>query len=238
MILGIMQPYLFPYIGYFQLINAVDKYVIYDDVQYIQKGWINRNNYLNTSGSGNQNSLQFTFKVKTDYRLKNICDREYSTSFETDKNNFLKFLYHIYHKAPYYSETMHVIQDILSYNSDNIAEFNANSIIKISESLGINTEFCCSSDITIPSDLRFQSRGIWICKYFGADTYINAIGGQKLYSYEDYAKEGLQLHFLKTGEIRYPQFNNEFTPDLSIIDVMMFNSPENIEKILNNYSLV
>ncbi len=236
--LGIMQPYLFPYIGYFQLINAVDKYIIYGDVQYKRKGWINRNNYLNFIRSGSQNPLLFTFKVKNDSYVKNICEREYSADFETDKKNFLRLLNIKYHKAPYYAETMDVIPEILSYKSENVAEFNANSIMRISEYLGIHTEFYCSSDMAIPSELKFQSRAIWMCKSCGADTYINAIGGLELYSYEDFAKEGIQLHFLKTGDVRYPQFDRVFTPNLSIIDVMMFNSPENIAKLLNDYSLV
>jgi len=236
--LGIMQPYLFPYIGYFQLINAVDKYVIYDNVQYVRKGWINRNNYLNFIRSGSQNPLLFTFKVKKDSYVKNICEREYSADFETDKKNFLILLNQIYRKAPYYAETLDVILDIFNYESDNVAEFNANSIMRISEYLGINTEFSFSSELVVPSELKSQSRTIWLCKYCEADTYINAIGGQDLYSYEDFAKEGIQLHFLKTGDVRYPQFDRVFTPNLSIVDVMMFNSPENIEKILNDYSLL
>jgi hypothetical protein len=236
--LGIMQPYLFPYIGYFQLINAVDKYIIYGDVQYKRKGWINRNNYLNFIRSGSQNPLLFTFKVKNDSYVKNICEREYSADFETDKKNFLILLNQIYRKAPYYAETLDVILDIFNYESDNVAEFNANSIMRISEYLGINTEFSFSSELVVPSELKSQSRTIWLCKYCEADTYINAIGGQDLYSYEDFAKEGIQLHFLKTGDVRYPQFDRVFTPNLSIVDVMMFNSPENIEKILNDYSLL
>lgn len=234
--LGIMQPYLFPYIGYFQLINAVDEFVIYDDVQYIKNGWINRDKVL--KGGGNASSTQFTFSVKHGTFEKKINERYYSYAFFIEAKRLLKTLYYTYHNAPCYADTITLIQEILAYNNRCVSQFNAYSLQKVAEYLGIKTKFSRSSTFKIPSELKAQDRVIWVCKYLGASAYINAIGGQSLYSKEDFGREGLQLHFLKTGEILYQQFSNEFVPNLSIIDVMMFNSPRKIGDFLSTYYLI
>ncbi len=234
--LGIMQPYLFPYIGYFQLINAVDNFVVYDDVQYIKNGWINRNAVLQSGG--NASSAQFTFSVRHDSFEKKINERQYSDAFPIEAKRFLKTLYYTYHNAPYYVDTVELIQDILAYSNYRISQYNAYSLQKISEYLDIKTKHLLSSALKIPSELKAQDRVIWLCKHLGATTYINAIGGQNLYSKEVFTREGLQLHFLRAGDILYRQFDNEFVPNLSIIDAMMFNSPEEIQDMLKAYDLI
>ena len=234
--LGIMQPYLFPYIGYFQLINAVDNFVVYDDVQYIKNGWINRNAVLQSGG--NASSTQFTFSVRHDSFEKKINERQYSDAFPIEAKRFLKTLYYTYHNAPYYADTVELIQEILAYNDRCVSQYNSYSLQKISAYLGIKTKFLQSSTLKIPSELKAQDRVLWVCNHLGATTYVNSIGGQSLYCKEAFADERLALHFLKVGDISYQQFNSVFVPNLSIIDVMMFNSPQKIGDFLNTYTLI
>jgi hypothetical protein len=230
--LGIMQPYFFPYIGYWQLINAVEKYIIYDDVNYIKRGWLNRNKIL-VNGEGKLIILQ----------TRNASQNKLINQTEVIGNpiynmNLLKTLETYYKKAPHYKDVFPVIESIITLDEKNLARYLEFLIRRVSEYLSIDTELIVSSTITKNNDLRGQDKVIEICKVFGADEYINAIGGQALYSPEDFVAQGIQLKFLKTGEIRYQQFKNEFVQNLSIIDVMMFNSIEEVKKMLEKYELL
>jgi len=230
--LGIMQPYFFPYIGYWQLINAVEKYVIYDDVKFIKGGWINRNKIL-MNGEGKMINLQ----------MHNASPNKLINQVEVLGNpiynkNLLKTLETCYKKAPHYEDVFPVIESIITLDEKNLARYLEFSIRRVCEYLSIGPDFIVSSTITKNNDLQGQDKVIEICKVFGADEYINAIGGQALYSPEDFAAQGIQLKFLKTGKIRYQQFKNKFAQNLSIIDVMMFNSIKKIKKMLEKYKLL
>lgn len=227
--LGIMQPYFMPYIGYFQLMKAVDKYVIYDDVNYIKRGWINRNNILE-----NGEKKLFTISLHKASQNKLINEIE----IEDDFQKFLKTIQMNYRKAPYYSEIISLIERIVSFPDKNLARFLTNSFREILSYLSIDTELLVSSRLQKDCSLKGSDKILHICKLLGADTYYNAIGGQELYDKEEFAKNGIQLHFLQTAPISYPQFNQEFVPYLSIIDVLMFNSPEKVNKLLDEYTLI
>lgn len=229
--LGIMQPYFVPYIGYWQLMNAVDKYVIYDDVNYINRGWINRNRilfngqpkYFNLPLLGaSQNKLINEIAVNQDAKLK-------------ARN--LQILNDAYKKAPFFDQVYPFLEKIISCDKSNVAENIAESFRVICPYLGIETELIMSSSLDKDCSLRGQSKIISICKLLGATEYYNAIGGRELYTFADFEREGIQLFFLKTGDIQYKQFDNEFQSNLSIIDVMMFNAPEEISMMLNTYEL-
>ena len=230
--IAIMQPYFFPYIGYWQLINAVDRYVIYDDVNFIKKGWINRNNIL-INGQPKLINLQISkaSQNKLINEIELLGNEKYNVKL-------LKTIKASYKKAPYYEEVFPLIKNIIEQDEKNLAKFLAESIVEISKYLGIKTKFVMSSDIEKNNSLRGQDKIIEICKILGADEYINAIGGQKLYSYSDFVTKGIGLKFLQTGDIEYKQFKSEFVPNLSIIDVMMFNSVEEINNMLNDYELI
>ena len=227
--LGIMQPYFFPYIGYFQLIKAVDKYVIYDDVNYIKGGWINRNRILL-----NKQDFLLNINLRGASPFKKINE----INIDNNRDKILKTIAQAYKKAPYYSEAYNLIEKIINYDSDNLAVFLTNSLIRISDYLGINTEFIISSDIEKNNELKGQEKVLSICKLLEATEYYNAIGGQELYSVSDFKEKGIDLHFLKVNPIEYAQFDNEFIPHLSIIDVLMFNSPEDINCMLDRYELL
>lgn len=230
--LGIMQPYFFPYIGYWQLIKAVDKYIIYDDVNFIKGGWVNRNNILINRESKLINlRLHDASPNKLINEIEVLDDQIY-------KNKFLKSLESNYKKAPYFSETYPMISTIINQEEKNLGKFLEFSIEQVCNYLSITTEIIVSSSLNKRDGLRGQGKVIDICKGLYADEYINAIGGQTLYSYKDFKANGIELKFLKTGDIQYKQFENEFVPNLSIIDVMMFNEPSKIREMLDNYKLL
>lgn len=232
MIVGVMQPYFVPYIGYWQLMNAVDKYVIYDDVNYINRGWINRNRilvdgkakYFNVPMIGaSQNKLINEIGVNADSKLH---------------ENNLRVLKDAYKKAPYFEAVYALMEKVITCGEDNLAAYLVKSFQYICEYLEIHTELILSSDLEKDNTLRGQDKILSICEILGATEYYNAIGGQELYSFERFREKGMQLKFLKTNEITYRQFGNDYLANLSIIDVMMFNSKEEVKRMLNEFVLV
>lgn len=232
--LAIMQPYIFPYLPYFQLISAVDTFVIYDDVQFMKGGWINRNNILLR---GKAHLFSFGVK-KQESHLLNINKRHFSQNFENEKKKFLATLEQSYKMAPFFTSVYSLIEYIMSFVNINISSFAENSIQKISEYLGLSTSFIRSSAVEKDSSLKAETKVIAINKALGSKCYINPIGGFELYSKDSFRSNEISLFFLKTRPVTYLQFNNEFVPNLSIIDVMMFNSIAEIRNLLVQYDLI
>ena len=230
--LGIMQPYFFPYIGYWQLMNAVDKYVIADDLNFIKGGWINRNRIL---VHGEAKMLSLPLQGASHNKLINAIA---VTGDAATKNNLLKTIEINYRKAPYFSAAFPVVERIIAQEEKNLAKYLEYAIREICQYLAINTDLIVLSSINNKKDLKRQDKVIDICKILGSADYWNAIGGQEIYSYKDFASEGIVLKFLQTADVKYKQYSNEFVPDLSIVDVMMFNSLEDIKKILEQYELL
>lgn len=222
---AIMQPYFLPYIGYFQLIAAVDKFVVYDNVKYTKKGWINRNRML----VNGQDAL-FTVPLKSASDALNIGERELHDGF--DRTRLLAQFRSAYRRAPFFNETMAVVERVVMHDDKNLFGFLKNSIANIASHLDIQTQLCVSSDIPIDHSLTSQDKVVAICQALGAITYVNAIGGKALYSGEAFAKQGIDLKFIRSNPFVYPQFGDEFQPWLSIVDVMMFNSPADVSKAL------
>ncbi len=229
MTLAIMQPYLFPYIGYWQLINAVNTYVIYDDVNFIKQGYINKNNILS-----NEKSQAFTLE------LIGASSNKLINEIKVGANNkkLIKSINQNYIKAPYFKNIFPLIEDILNQDEKNLARFIGYSLQKTSNYLNLETKFIYSSDIKKNNELKAQDKILEISKILNASNYINAIGGQELYSKNDFKAQNIQLNFLKTELLEYKQFKNEFVPYLSIIDILMFNSKEEIKDMLSRYELV
>jgi hypothetical protein len=227
--LAIMQPYFMPYLGYFQAIAAVDKYVVYDDVQYIKRGWINRNNLI----IGGQKKM---FSISLDGASQNKLINE--ISFIDNFNNFLLTLKYNYSKAPFYSEVYPLIESICKFPKKGLGEFIYNSFVEICNFLDIKTELMLSSSIEKDNTLKAEEKIIHICKVLKAKTYINAIGGQDLYSKQKFDENGMKLYFIKMDNIEYKQFSNEFIPNLSIIDVLMHNGKKGTKELLNRYTLI
>jgi hypothetical protein len=230
---AIMQPYFFPYIGYFQLINSVDKFIIYDNIQYTKKGWINRNRIL-----VNKKDQLITLPIKKDSDYLNVVERELSKSWEIDKNKMLNVIKSSYNKAPYFQDTFELISKCLNNPETNLFKFIYDSIVSINNYLEIKTPIIISSTVDMDHTLKSQDKVLSLCKKQNADIYINSIGGVELYDKETFKKNNIELNFIKSNPIQYKQFNNEFTSWLSIIDVMMFNSKQQIKEYLNNYTLI
>jgi WbqC-like protein family len=232
--LAIMQPYFFPYIGYFQLINAVDTFVLYDDIEFTRKGWINRNRIL-----VNGKDAFITIPLRSDSDYLNVRDRYLADTWVVDRKKMLNRISETYRKSPNFNSVFPLIEEILNYEERNLFKFILNSVIKISDFLNIKTNLLISSDIVKDSILKSEDRVIELCKALKTTNYLNPIGGLTLYSKNRFLAEGLNLNFLKTNDFQYLQFSEEFTPHLSIIDVLMFNSKERIQKdLLNDYSLI
>ncbi|GIT98076.1 WbqC family protein [Sulfurovum sp. TSL1] len=229
MTLGCNQPYFFPYIGSWQLINIVDIYVISDSMQYIKQGYINRNNILI-----NQNRHLFTLEVLGVHRRSLINE----VKVGRNARKILKSIFRAYRKAPYFKEVYPLLEEILLHDEKNLAKYVGYSIERVAQYLDIDTKMIYLSDLQRETALKGEDRVIEICKRLNADCYINSIGGQGLYTKENFLKEGIELNFIKTEDIEYRQFNNEFVPNLSIIDIMMFNSKEKIQEMLNRYELI
>lgn len=230
--IGIMQPYLFPYIGYWQLLNAVNKYVIYDDVNFIKNGWINRNNILL---NGQAHLITLPLEEASPNKLINEI---FITSNVKIKEKLLKTIKQAYLKTPYFDEVFPLIEKTILYEERNIAKAIKFSIEEICKYLGIKTQLLLSSEIEKDNNLKAQKKIIHIIKLLDGDQYYNAIGGQSLYCADDFEKNGISLKFLKTNSIEYKQLKNVFLPNLSIIDIMMFNDKEEIIGLLNSYELI
>lgn len=229
--IGIMQPYFFPYLGYWQLINAVDKYVVYDDVTFIKGGWISRNNILL---NGKKHMITLPLINPSSYKKINEIE---ITQDEVAINKVLKTIKSAYAKAPYFDVAMPIIENLLHSNRT-IAMLNYNAIVELGKYLNIKTEILLSSKIEKNNELKGQDKVLHINKLLEADTYYNAIGGQELYSKAEFDENGLDLYFLKMKDIEYKQYKNNFVSGLSIIDVIMFNSAECVQELLHEYTLV
>jgi len=230
---AIMQPYFLPYIGYFQLINAVDEFIIYDNIQYTKKGWINRNRILD-----NGSDKLFTVPLKKDSDYLDVVDRKLSDTWDKDRKKLINSLYTLYHKAPHFEEAYSIVTECLLDDENNLFNFILNSLNRVNKYLDIETSIVISSSIGIDHSLKSQDKVIAICKAEKATTYINAIGGMDLYSKTVFESNELELKFIKSHSITYDQFDGAFVPWLSIVDVMMFNSKDAIKEYLNSYTLI
>ena len=230
---AVMQPYFFPYLGYWQLLNYVDKYVVFDDVNYINRGWINRNKILMDG-----KEQYFNIKLSNASQNKHINEIDVINDL-SDANNSLKTLYYAYHKAPYFESVIPVIEKILLNREKNLARFLFDQIKEVSDYLGITTDIIMSSDIQKDNSLKGEDKILEICEKLNGSHYVNAIGGRELYNKNTFASKGIDLCFLSMKEIKYPQFSRDvFHPNLSIIDVLMFNSKETIQEYLNMFELI
>ena len=226
-----MQPYIFPYIGYFQLISAVDTFVIFDDVNYINRGWINRNHLL---ADGKKHL--FTLKLSRSSQNTLIKDT-YILGGKDNREKILKMIAYSYSRAPFFNDIIGLLKKILLNDCPQLDEYLLFGLSEISRYLCIKTSFITSSSLKKSSGLEKSDKIIEIVKIMKADTYINPIGGTMLYNKAYFRKRGVDLFFLESKEIVYPQFKNQFVPNLSIIDTLMFNSKNQTKRMLRYYSL-
>jgi len=236
MTIAVMQPYIFPYLGYYQLVNAVDKFIFFDDVNFINKGWINRNRIL-------VNSEDFRFTIPLIKASQNRMINEIEIAdFGKWRIDFLRTLENSYKKAPFFSFFYQWIFDFLhSRNYITISELAEDSVIGVASLLGVSVEFMKSSslDYKISEFQSGQDKIISICKLMNANHYINPINGMDIYDGEKFQSEKIVLDFIKMREVIYDQFGkSDFVSSLSVIDVLMFLPLEEIKLLLGQYDLV
>ena len=229
--LAIMQPYFLPYIGYFQLLASVDQFIVYDNIKYTKKGWINRNRMLL-----NGTDAMFSLPLKKGSDSLDVVERELAAEF--DRSKLLNQFKGAYSRAPHFELTYPVLEQIVRHEDANLFSYIHNSIVRLSEYLGIKTKIRISSEIVIDHELKSQDKVLALCKAIGADTYINTIGGVELYAKDDFRIQGIDLQFIKARPFEYAQFGAPFVPWLSIIDVLMFNDREQCARLLEEYDLV
>lgn len=226
---GIMQPYFMPYIGYFQLMKAVDRYVVFDDVNFIKRGWAARNNLL-------VNGQKNLFSLKLEGASQNKLFNE--VFIGDDFVKLRKTIDMAYHKAPCYNTAMELLDRIMNYDDKRLSSFIFNSFAEILAYLDIDTELIMSSSIDKDNSLRGQDKILSICKTLGAREYYNAIGGVELYDFATFETNGIKLNFIKPDLLPYPQLRvSEFVPGLSIIDILMNCSVPEIHRLLDAYEL-
>lgn len=231
MIMGLNQPYFMPYIGHWQLINAVDVFIIGDDYNFISRGWIHRNRIL-------QNGQAKYFNIEVAHASQNKKINELYLSEVYDSEKKLQLIRDVYSKAPHFEEGFALMRKILECEERNLAYFLEHSIRCVCDYLGITTKLIRSSAIPGNAEFKREYRIYDQCSYVGADTYINAIGGRELYHFADFEERNLKLGFIQTGDVRYQQFGQEFVPYLSMIDIIMFNSKEEIQDMLKLYTIL
>lgn len=232
--IAIMQPYFFPYIGYFQLIAAADQFTFHDDVEFIERGWIHRNRLLI---EGKAKYLTIPRRSGSKYEMINEVEHVMDTNQKLTRNYLANLVKAYYQKAPFFEKVFPIIKYVLMFESQKIADLAIESVKETCKYLGMEIPVVRTSETMDKQNLARMEKLIYICKSLEADTYINAPGGKKLYSKAEFQEHNIHLLFLDPGEITYPQFGEPFVPRLSIIDVMMFNPPGRINEMLKQYRL-
>lgn len=229
---AIMQPYFFPYFGYYQLCFAVNSFVFLDDVNFIKKGWINRNNI-------NQNGNKVLLSIPLAKASQNSKIAEILVSDEHKwKAKFINSLLHAYKKAPFFKDRIQLIEEVLEFNIISIGDLAKRSISMVCRELKIETSFIDSSSEFKNEHLKGEERILDICLKQNATTYINPIGGVNIYNKSNFTKNNMDLKFIKMTPFSYMQLKGDFIPNLSMIDVLMFNSNQAILEQLNQFELI
>lgn len=228
MILAVMQPYIFPYLGYYQLAYHSDKFVFYDNVNFIKGGFINRN-YILSQGQ----SQLFTLPVENASSFTKINQ----LSFTKNRKKVIRSIEQSYSKAPFFKEVMPLVGDILGSEEHNVAALCRESISRVFDYLSMDFEHQLASDLHYDYEASAQDKLYALCKLYGADHYCNLAGGKILYDKAEFKKRGINLSFLQMNQVTYPQGKNDFVSQLSIIDLLMWQPVENVKTMLNQYSL-
>lgn len=229
---GIMQPYFLPYLGYWQLMNAVDRYIILDDVPFIRRGWIHRNRIQNHG-----ETQWLTIPITGASQNRKICELDLARS-ERVWHKLRRSVQLAYCHAPQYALGKAVFDRILDFPEDNLSLFLTNSIREIASYLAMDTEIVRASDLEYDRSLRGSERILELCAQMGADSYYNAIGGRELYGADLFAERGIELQFLQMkNDLCYPQGKHAFCPGLSVLDVIMYNDNTRLKQLLQEFVL-
>ncbi|CAH0131508.1 hypothetical protein E3Z27_07770 [Pseudomonas mediterranea] len=221
--IALMQPYFLPYLGYFQLIAAVDCFVIYDNVQFIKNGWIERNRYLL-----GQEPKWFRVPLTKGSHTQQIMEKRISEAF--DPGDILNQLSFAYRRAPHASRMLAWLEALLVAPARNIAELNERMLRACCSLIGLQTPITRSSDLPISADSKAQDRVLEVVQASTGTHYLNPFNGGHLYQAEAFQQAGITLELLKPALPDYRQGSDEhpFVPGLSILDALMYNDPQTV----------
>lgn len=236
--IGIMQPYFFPYLGYFSLIKHTDEFILFDSVQFIRHGWIERNRILKPN-----EGWQYIAVPLQKHNLSTIIQDIKINNNEDWRTKIFAQLEHYKKKSPFYNETIDVVKKALSLPPTSITELNFQILQTVCEYLDIpfNCQIFSKMDLQIEPALDADEWALNICKALGyIDEYWNPPGGMEFFDRSKYEQAGIKLVFQKPILEFYSQRRGpeNFENGLSIIDIMMFNSPEKINEMLDQYELL
>lgn len=235
--IGIMQPYFFPYIGYFQLIKSTDCWVVFDTPQYISKGWINRNRILHPDQLKEWQYITVpTQKHKLNEKINQVIINENIRWRERIMGQLTSYK----KKAPYYSDVMDLIAEVLAYKTKKMSSFLINSLDQTCQFLGLNLNYTVLSEMEL-NIVNVEHPGQWalrISSSLRADEYINPPSGYTIFDHSEFIENDIKLSFLKPSLSTYVQRRGGFIPALSIIDVMMWNDVPAIQEMLNDYEIL
>lgn len=234
--IGINQPYFFPYIGHFSLIKNTEKFILLDEAQFLKQGWMHRNRILAA-----ENGWRYIRVSLAKYSQKDKIKDIRISSNDDWRGEIFKYLEYYKKKAPYYDDTIATVKEALNIETDNLAKLNENILKTVCEYIGFTPEIRIFSemDLEIEEPAAPDEWPLNICKSLGnVDEYWNPEGGAEFYDRSKFLDAGIKINFLKINLKEYPQIKTEFEPGLSIIDVMMFNSPNKISHMLDDFVLL
>lgn len=223
-----MQPYIFPYIGYFQLANYVDHFVLYDDANYINRGYINRNSILY-----NGRPKRFTLPVISSSQNKKISELR----FTDDLHKPLELIRHAYSRSPNFENVYKLAENVFTTSERSITIVCENALNAIFDYLNLKVRILRSSKLNYDRTLGAADKLIAISRSLGASSYVNSAGGIALYDKEYFSKNRCELSFLEMRPFKYPQGQSEFVPNLSIIDILMWCEKRDVVEALANYKI-
>lgn len=228
---GIMQPYFFPYLGYFQLIHAVDAFVFLDDVDYIKGGWINRNKILL---NGEPHFITIPLKGASSFKAINEIDLNINA---IGVEKLFKKIDQAYKRAPFFSEILDLLYSVFNPLPQRIDQLAIRSCQEVCHYLQLSPPNLNARQLDPQKSGKGQERVLYLCDALNGTEFINPSNGKELYDSQTFEKQGVKLSFLQAAFPEYEQFGGEFIPGLSIIDVLMFNAPEAVREMLDSYTL-
>ena len=226
MMLAVMQPYLFPYLGYYQLAYHVNKFIFYDDVNFIKGGYINRNNIL-----ANGRRQLFTIPVEKSSSNRKINELHFSNN----RKKVVKTIEQSYRRAPYFEAVIPIVCEILNSSETHVPKLCSDSVGSVFKYLGLEFNSSFSSDLHYNRDASAKDKLYSICKILKADKYCNMKNGQSQYSKDEFAEKGIELSFLEMENFSYYQGKNDFVSHLSIIDILMWNDKSAVKALMKKY---
>lgn len=248
---AIMQPYFFPYLGYFQAMHAVDKYILHDQLNYIKEGFIHRNRYLTTGGD-----VKF-FNVAVQKKSSNALIADIRVADHVGWRGKIKEQFkQNYRRAPFFEDVFPLVEKVVDADTDLLAEINAKSIAMVKGYLGLSCDLVPNAEnyLDIEDNLRAiyvkgvegravvekkTMRVLMVCQRENADIFVNATGGRDLYRPDQFRAYGVDLYFVQSDLIKYPQYGMKyFQPNLSILDALFNCSPEHVVDMVGRYQLI